>query len=240
MASKGSFNLDFSKIGDTIDLDQVPAVIEKIQVRIGATTGNPYMNWEFSVLHPEYMGRKVWMTTGMTPEGLWSTKLAFATLGFDVSGAIDLQVNDTTDDVEFPNFKGCVVVLNLDEDEWPVGSGNMRTRVTSIAELRKASGDASLLGGSDEDEDEDTPLGEEDEEEDEEEDTEDSTLEDMDEDEEEEEVDPASLIKSASKTVRDRNAQAGVTPPPARKANSGTKTQAPAAGKSKRKALDLT
>jgi len=115
--------IDFSSIPDLepIPAGVYPAVVADIELRESKTTSNPYLNWTFEITAPEYLGRRVWLVTGLSPEALWKLRETLEALGEqDLSGEIDFDPQDYIGET-------CRVVVSQE-----VYNGRTRNRVDSV------------------------------------------------------------------------------------------------------------
>lgn len=121
------FKLDFSDIpSNTLPPGEYEAIIAKVEGRDGPTA--PYLNWEFDVIDPEYVGRKLWMITSLSAKALWGLRDNLEALGVDVDGELDLELEEGTNILIEPDVIGEPCVLAVTIEKGPRGEQN-RVRI---------------------------------------------------------------------------------------------------------------
>ncbi len=114
--------IDFSQVPEleVIPTGVYPAVITHVELRESKSGPDPYLNWTFEITHPEYLGRKVWLITGLGVRALWKLRETLEALGIESAGAIDF-------DPEAVVGRRCLVVVSQE-----VYNGVTRNRVDSV------------------------------------------------------------------------------------------------------------
>jgi len=118
-----SLRIDFSQIPELEPLPtgEYPAVVTGVELRESRSGPDPYLNWAFEITSPEYLGRKVWLVTGLGVKALWKLQETLEALGAtNLSGEIDLNPQE---------FVGrqCNIVVSQE-----VYNGVTRNRVDSV------------------------------------------------------------------------------------------------------------
>lgn len=105
----------------------VHVIVDKVELKNSATSGQPMFNIQFKIDEPEdYENRKLFRTFSLQGDALWALKQFAVRFG----APDDLFDNDDmdTDDmiVALTNLEGW---LEVDEHEYPKGSGEMKNGV---------------------------------------------------------------------------------------------------------------
>jgi len=116
-------NVDLSNVKEfeALPAGKYEAIIESVQHGM-SQEGKPTLKWTFAVAEGEYTGRKLFMNTSLQPQALWKLKATFDGLGLsteDAEGnptAIDLDVDDETNELTEPNLIGVAVLLTVSAD----------------------------------------------------------------------------------------------------------------------------
>jgi hypothetical protein len=120
----GTLRINFSQVPGELEplpTGIYPAVIVGVEVRESKSGPDPYLNWTLEVVAPEFLGRKVWLITGLGAKALWKLRETLEALGeTDLSGEIEL-------DPEKYVGKRCRAVVSQE-----VYSGQTRNRVDAI------------------------------------------------------------------------------------------------------------
>ncbi len=118
-----TLRIDFSQVPEVEPLPTgiYPAVVTGIEVRDSKSGPDPYLNWTFDIAAPEFLGRKVWLITGLGVKALWKLRETLAALGeTDLEGPVNL-------DLEKYMGKRCQVIVSQE-----VYNGQTRNRVDSV------------------------------------------------------------------------------------------------------------
>lgn len=104
----------------------VHAIVDKVELKNSAASGQPMFNVKFKVLSDEYENRVLFRTFSLQGDALWALKQFAVRFG----APDDLFDNDDmdTDDMisALTNLEGDIEV---EEHEWPKGSGEMKNGV---------------------------------------------------------------------------------------------------------------
>lgn len=67
------------------------------EIRTSQSSGNPYANWELTVLEGEFQGRKIWTITSFSPRALWRLQATLVAFGEDPDEAksADYEFDET-------------------------------------------------------------------------------------------------------------------------------------------------
>ena len=93
MTNEGTIHIDFSSTTtDTLlpEGDHVVA-ITGVNQAIGKSSGEPYLNWEFTVQDGEHAGRKCWTITSLQAHALFALKRLLKAVGVDSEGTVDFD-----------------------------------------------------------------------------------------------------------------------------------------------------
>jgi len=100
------------------------AVLTGVEERVAQSSGDPYLNWEFTIVGPsEYDNRKVWDITSLSEKALWRLRQTLVALGLDpadLSGEIDFEPTELI---------GSRCLVEVNQEEW---EGQMRNRVRKV------------------------------------------------------------------------------------------------------------
>jgi len=115
--------IDFSSVSELelLPTGVYPAVVVAVELRESKSGPDPYLNWTFELTSEAYLGRKVWLVTGLGSRALWKLKDTLEALGeTGLTGEVEL------DPAKFIG-KTCRVVVTQE-----VYNGQTRNRVDSV------------------------------------------------------------------------------------------------------------
>lgn len=69
-------------------------VLEKAEMKKAKTDGSDMISVTWSITDEEYENRKLFENYSLKPQALWKLKNTLGALGFDVSGALEFDVED--------------------------------------------------------------------------------------------------------------------------------------------------
>lgn len=148
MPGQLQFKLDFSDIpSNTLPPGEYEAIIAKVEGREGPTA--PYLNWEFDILDPEYVGRKVWMITSLSPKALWGLRDNLEALGIDVEGELDLELEEGTNILIDPDVIGEPCLLGITVEKGQRGEQNRVRIIEGYSDDDDDDGDDDILEAND-------------------------------------------------------------------------------------------
>lgn len=103
---------------DTSDLmpkGQYRAEITAVTLKDSKNTpGNQYINWEFTLVEEEYVGRKLWLITTLTKESIWKLRSTLKALGIVYSKGEQLIIEaDEDGTVTTPDVVGTICTINV-------------------------------------------------------------------------------------------------------------------------------
>lgn len=177
------YTVDFSDVpSDKMENGVYEAVVNKIEMRESKSSEHPYLNWEFEIVEGESIGRKVYMMTSLSPKALFRLKQTFEVCGLDADSVTDMDVDDATHELLFPDFIQMPVTIKVKNENY---QGRDIPKVEQITEShRPFTASGAVLGEEVEfaDPDDETP-----EDDDDDSDYEDEPEDDEDEDEESDE-----------------------------------------------------
>ncbi len=125
-----NFKFDFSEIPDSVVPEgEVEAVITKIELRTSKSSGQPYLNWEFTIAEGDYENSKLWMITSLTDKSLFRLKQVAESLGF--TETFELEIDEDTNLVTYPMLDGTAVTLKVHHEEY---QGRKQARVNEIVD----------------------------------------------------------------------------------------------------------
>jgi len=112
--------VDFSQKTATEGFELIPdgtysAIVDKVDYCV--RNGKDYLNWQFSITDENYLNRKVWMTTYLQTNSVWTAEKAFGALGFKVSE----EVGTSEDGTKLKKFN--IVVEPIDDPKKPEVKG---------------------------------------------------------------------------------------------------------------------
>lgn len=111
-----NFKLDFSKIpANNVADGEYDATLESVELRQSQNSEFPYLNWSFVLSGGEASGRKLYLTTSLSPKSLWNARDQFEILGFQVDDNLELEIDDESGMVTDPplsNIPVRVLVFN--------------------------------------------------------------------------------------------------------------------------------
>lgn len=124
------FNFNFDDIPDNVPPEgEAEVVVEKVELKFGKDSGQPYLNWEFKITEGDYTNNKIWLITSLAENGLWRLKQLAEEMGF--AGEFELEIDDETNLVIFPPFEGTALTVNLHHEEY---QGRKQARISSVVD----------------------------------------------------------------------------------------------------------
>jgi hypothetical protein len=124
----GGMALDMSGVSEGFEAlppGRYEAVITDVTAKQGSKA--PYLNWELTIAEGEFEDRKLWLMTSLAPQALFGIKNLMRAAGIDPT---ELQGPVVMPTPTF--FVGARVVAITTQEEYPEGSGEMRTRVKTL------------------------------------------------------------------------------------------------------------
>ena len=101
------------------------ATIETVELKQAQHSEYPYLNWQFTLVDPEHVGRKLWMTTSLNPKAAWKLGQTFEALGVieptaNAEGGVqdvEIEVDDDSKLLTEPDVIGetCMIAVSLDK-----------------------------------------------------------------------------------------------------------------------------
>lgn len=98
--SPKEYGTDWDKVaeGAVVPDGRYVARVSDVQEREGKESGNPYLNIELTIQEPEeFLGRKLWDVFMLSANALWKLRNFCKTIGFDLTGAAELDTDDLQD-----------------------------------------------------------------------------------------------------------------------------------------------
>ena len=92
-----TLNLDFTNVStgfEVLPAGNYSGVITKVELRTNKAKDGQYLNIEWEVRDENDKIKKVWDMCSLKPAALWKLKELMAKLGFEVEGAINLDVEE--------------------------------------------------------------------------------------------------------------------------------------------------
>lgn len=112
-----NIKINFGDIPDNLPPEgEAEAVITKVELKTGKDSGKPYLNWEFELLDPEFLGRKVWMITSLADTAIFRLKQTVEALG--IVDSLDLDIDEETNLVTSPDFVDTEVTILIKHNTW--------------------------------------------------------------------------------------------------------------------------
>ena len=117
-----TFKFNFDEIPDSVPPEgEVEAVIDKVVMKLGKDSGQPYLNWQFTIVEGDYTNQKVWMITSLSEKALFRLRDVFKGLGFTdmVELVIDEDENEQGEQLLIePELEGVPVTLKISHREY--------------------------------------------------------------------------------------------------------------------------
>lgn len=121
---------NFDDIPDSVVAEgEVEVTITKIELKTSQSSGNPYLNWEFTISEGDFENSKIWMITSLTEKALFRLKQICESLGYEHE--IEFEVDEDTNQVIYPNLVGTAVTLDVYHEEY---QGRKQARVKEIVD----------------------------------------------------------------------------------------------------------
>lgn len=150
------FKINFDEIPDNVVPEgDVDATITAIELRT-SKANKPYLNWEFTVSDGDYQNSKIWMITSLAENALFRLKQIAEQLGFE--GQFDLEIDEETNKVVYPDLEGTAVTLEIYHEEY---EGRKTARIAKIKDYHTThhlAGEGSFDGSQSEEEFEDLDV----------------------------------------------------------------------------------
>jgi hypothetical protein len=127
--------VNFSNVSsgfEPIEPGEYCARVDKVEEKIGQSSGKPYLNWTFEIFDNEvYKGRKCFYMTSLQEQSLWVLKKVLQAIGFsDDELNRDVELNDLLVDAI-----GMECIVKIDQEEY---QGEMRDRVVDVKALQSS------------------------------------------------------------------------------------------------------
>lgn len=130
--------VDFSQAQDfeAIPAGAYPAVLEETEVRESNSGPYPYINWTFKIVSGDYVNRKQWFMTSVSPKAAGFLKDALKALGETNETIIGKDVKDA--DIDPDDYLGREVIINVVQETY---DNTLRNKVDSLSTM-------AAIGGS--------------------------------------------------------------------------------------------
>lgn len=137
-------SIDFGSVEDSfspIEPGTYPVIVEQVEMRMGKTSNQPYLNWEFTVTEGEFEGRKLWYTTSLQPNALFNLKGLLSTLGV-LEDQMSIDIDEGSNLMMYPEVSGIAAQAVVVAD---VYNGKPTSRVDAIVGMDAPIGQASAI-----------------------------------------------------------------------------------------------
>ena len=135
-----SLRVDFTNVEaggfEPLPEGKYQATVFEVEQRVSASSGKPYLNWQFRIMGGDYDGRRAFYMTSLQPQALWKLKEVLRHLGYsdeELSGEFELDLTDLLG-------RECTILIGHEQY-----NGEIRDRVLNVVGPSEGIGDTPLF-----------------------------------------------------------------------------------------------